>query len=217
MEDLEYGDCFREPSAADAIIDQAIKKLGTLFKSDVRKAIKEANAAGEKVQELNSTLTGLRLTEADLQQKIKELNDKIANIEGREYPKAIINNMLRSACSTFVIGQAVYHIERKCEDAICPLCGGKKTVSVLTDGVAKGEIKCPTCSGRGMVSKGIAIVKPRTISEIILRLCFHEKHVSYWSTENIYLAGSDYACSVTDLFETEEAARAEITRREGKE
>lgn len=214
----DYENYYSAPSEADAIIDEAKKKLNDLLTEEVKQTMKEAKEAEYNLEKLQKEIREAEYRLGNLKLEHQREEKKWETLDQYRMPKRYIKQLVEAVAGDFVPGDTVYALAVDFQQEECPLCHGSKVVECqIADRQEVISIDCPTCKGRGFLNKRIDYVKERRVSEISMKLCFYEDRVCYWSSDCVYLDGRDISADIKNIFHTKEEAEKALEERRQKE
>ncbi len=204
----EYEDYFGYMPEADAIIEEAKKKLYDLLSEEVKQNIDRVIAESKRYDELRNKCRSEEARLARIENNILEAEKRFEQSELYDMPNKYAKRFVKNAIGDFTIGDEVYTFGFERKEELCPMCKGNGTVEVIC-GEEKSEIKCPNCDNRKRITIDRRIIKKAKVSDVYLMLCFHKDRTSYWNTDNIYLDNNNFSTNIEYIFATyEEAEKA---------
>ena len=201
----DYEEYLREPSEVDGIIEEMKDKLHSLITDEAKGVMNEYRKAKEETGELDLDISRKRGTINNLNRMIEELEEKYEHTDKYKMPRKYIDSFVREYTGYFAPGDKVFIIRNKFERVECDKCQGKKEIKAIIDGV-ENTIKCIKCKGYGAVSKTNKVIEERTIDNVYLKLGFSKDKVSLWTSDSVFVRGSEYAVDPKDIFKTYEDA-----------
>lgn len=209
--------CFENQTEADEIMSEAIEKLRGIMSEKARAAVAEYADVESRKRKLEIELLELENKKQRVEEDTKDLKALYEYMDSTDLPKGFVQKMVKAATGSYAPGDIVWLVEGKYEKRKCRFCGATGKIEATFSNGEHQKINCPKCSGKG--EKAIFIYSPREakISRVDLRLCFGEKRVSYWNTENIYVGIHESSVGLDNVYSSEEAACAEAQRRNEKE
>ena len=190
---------------ADEIIKKAKDEMCGLLDQEVFDMLEEIDDAKRKLDELE---TSILIKES----RLKELEENIKREEEYDIsnaPKSFLKRIVKEYTDGYAPGDRVFRIKPEYETVECPMCKGKKKVLAEIDGLT-AAVTCPTCSGSGSKRKTRYVVSEDTVSEVHLKLCFHDDRVGIWNNENVFVRGSDFSVRPDKIYRTREEAEEKI-------
>ena len=106
-------------------------------------------------------------------------------------------------------------IDSKSERVQCDKCKGEKKVNAIIEG-EENIIECPKCRGYGTVIDTTTVIEEREIRDVYLRLCFEESRVRIWTSDSVFVRGSEYAVGPKNIFKTYEDAEKSLKDAESQ-
>lgn len=201
-----YEDYLYSSSKADELIEEMKDKLHELITDEAKEIMVAYRKAENELSDLNRQITRKKRDIKNLQEELKELEDKHTKADRYDMPRKYIDAFVRDITGYFAPGDKVFIIDRKLERVQCDKCKGEKKVNAIIEG-EENIIECPKCRGYGAVSEHYDTIEEREIRDVHLKLCFEESRVSLWTSDSVYIRGEEYAIQPENIFKTYEDAK----------
>ena len=200
-----YEDYLYSSSKADELIEEMKDKLHELITDEAKEIMVAYRKAENELSDLNRQITRKKRDIKNLQEELKELEDKHTKADKYDMPRKYIDAFVRDVTGSFAPGDKVFIIDRKSERVQCDKCKGEKKVNAIIEG-EENIIECPKCKGYGAVSEWYDIVEEKQIKNVHLKLCFQNDRVGVWTSDSVYVKGQEYAVSPERIFKSREDA-----------
>lgn len=209
----DYEEYFGYMTEADIVIEEAKTKLLDLLSSEVKTKLQESIKQAEMLDELKRKCEEAEARLSRINRKIEDAEKQFEKSELYDMPNKYVARFVKNAIGNFTVGDNVYTFgyERKYED--CPVCKGVGEFDAIVSD-EKIKMKCSYCNGVGKRYIDKKAIERARISEICLKLCFHEDKTNYWSLDNIYLDRKQYSTPLRNIFVTKEEAEKALAELE---
>ena len=205
----DYEDYLIEPSKADKLIEEMKVKLHGLITDEAKEIMVAYRKAENELSDLNVQITRKKRELKNLQEELKELEDKHTKADKYDMPRKYIDSFVRDATGYFAPGDKVFIIDSKSKRIQCDKCNGEKKVKAIIEG-EENIIECPKCRGYGTVTDTTTVIEERIIDNVYLKLVFSEDRVNFWSSDCVYVKGMNYAIQPENVFKTYEDAEKSL-------
>lgn len=204
-----YEDYLYSSSKADELIEEMKEKLHELITDEAKEIMVAYRKAENELSDLNRQITRKKRDIKNLQEELRELEDKHTKADKYDMPRKYIDAFVRDVTGYFAPGDKVFIIDRKSERVQCDKCNGEKKVkAIIAD--EENTITCPKCNGYGSVSEHYDTIEEREIRDVYLKLCFEKSRVGIWTSDSVYIRGEEYAIKPENIFKTYEDAKKEL-------
>lgn len=200
-----YEDYLYSSSKADELIEEMKDKLHDLITDEAKEIMAAYREAENELSDLNRQITRKKRDIKNLQEELKELEDKQIKADKYDMPRKYIDAFVRDVTGYFAPGDKVFIIDSKSKRVQCDKCEGEKKVNAIIEG-EENIIECPKCRGYGTVIDTTTVIEEREIRDVYLRLCFEESRVRIWTSDSVFVRGSEYAVDPKNIFKTYEDA-----------
>ena len=204
-----YEDYLYSSSKADELIEEMKEKLHELITDEAKEIMVAYRKAENELSDLNGQITRKKRDIKNLQEELKELEDKQIKADKYDMPRKYIDAFVRDATGYFAPGDKVFIIDSKSKRVQCDKCKGEKKVNAIIEG-EENIIECPKCRGYGTVIDTTTVIEEREIRDVYLRLCFEESRVRIWTSDSVFVRGSEYAVDPKNIFKTYEDAEKSL-------
>lgn len=201
-----YEDYLYGSSKADELIEEMKDKLHELITDEAKEIMVAYRKAENELSDLNRQITRKKRDIKNLQEELKELEDKQIKADKYDMPRKYIDAFVRDVTGYFAPGDKVFIIDSKSKRIQCDKCKGKKKVNAIIEG-EENIIECPKCRGYGTVTDTTTVIEERTIDNVYLKLRFHKDRVSLWSSDCVYVKGEEYSVDPKNIFKSYEDAK----------
>lgn len=180
-------------------------KLHELITDEAKEIMVAYRKAENELSDLNRQITRKKRDIKNLQEELKELEEKQIKADKYDMPRKYIDAFVRDVTGYFAPGDKVFVLQRKSKRVDCNKCNGEKKVKAIIEG-EENIVECPKCKGYGSVWEYCDIIEEREISDVYLKLCFEESRVRIWTSDSVYVKGEEYATKPENIFKTYEDA-----------
>lgn len=205
-----YEDYLYSSSKADELIEEMKEKLHELITDEAKEMMETYRKAENELSDLNGQITRKKRDIKNLQEELKELEEKQIKTDKYDMPRKYIDAFVRDITGYFAPGDKVFVLESKANRIDCNKCSGKKKVKAIIEG-EESTIECPKCKGYGSVSEYYDIIEEKEIRDVYLKLCFEKNRVGVWTSDSVYVKGEEYATKPKNIFKTYEDAEKVLT------
>lgn len=202
----DYEDYLIEPSKADELIEEMKDKLHELITDEAKEIMVAYRKAENELSDLNRQITRKKRDIKNLQEELKELEDKQIKADKYDMPRKYIDAFVRDVTGYFAPGDKVFVLQSKSKRVDCNKCNGEKKIKAIIED-EENTIECPKCKGYGSVSEYYDIIEEKEIRDVYLKLCFEESRVRIWTSDSVYIRGEEYAIQPENIFKTYEDAK----------
>ena len=193
---------------AEAIFDEASKKLHDMLKADVQETINQYKTAQKERAVLEKDIALLKSQKRYLEQQVAESSD---------IPAKYINKIVKRYTGFYAPGDEVWYIDVEYKSNICSLCHGRGEIgATFTEEGTFGEqmkghtakFECPRCHGSGTIKKPFYFAKKSKVMNVELRLDFTKSSVNPrdFVTDTVLLDDKRYRVKPDSIYKTEAAA-----------
>lgn len=196
-----YEDYLYSSSKADELIEEMKDKLHELITDEAKEIMVAYRKAENELSDLNRQITRKKRDIKNLQEELKELEEKQIKADKYDMPRKYIDAFVRDVTGYFAPGDKVFVLQRKSKRVDCNKCNGEKKIKAIIED-EENTIECPKCKGYGSVSENYDIIEEREISDVYLKLCFGESRVRIWTSDSVYMRGAEYATKPENIFKT---------------
>lgn len=201
----DYEDYLSEPSEADRIIEEMKDRLHSLIKDEAKGMMETYRKAENELSDLNGQITRKKRDIKNLQEELKELEEKQIKTDKYDMPRKYIDSFVRDTTGYFAPGDKVFIIEKTTKRIQCDKCNGEKNIKAIIDDEVN-TIQCIKCKGHGSVGETVRTIKETTIDNVHLKLVFKKDKVSLWTSDSVYVRGEGYAVDPKYIYKTYEDA-----------
>lgn len=205
-----YEDYLYSSSKADELIEKMKEKLHELITDEAKEMMEAYRKAENELSDLNGQITRKKRDIKNLQEELKELEEKQIKTDKYDMPRKYIDAFVRDITGYFAPGDKVFVLESKANRIDCNKCSGKKKVKAIIEG-EESTIECPKCKGYGTVAECYDIIEEKEIRDVYLKLCFGKNRVGVWTSDSVYVKGEEYAIKPENIFKTYEDAEKVLT------
>ena len=203
-----YEDYLYSSSKADGLIEEMKDKLHELITDEAKEIMVAYRKAEDELPDLNRQITRKKRDIKNLQEELKELEEKQIKADKYDMPRKYIDAFVRDVTGYFAPGDKVFVLQRKFKTVDCNKCNGEKKIKAIIED-EENTIECPKCKGYGSVSEYYDIIEEMEISNVYLTLCFEKSRVGIWTSNSVYMRGKEYATKPENIFKTyKEAEKA---------
>lgn len=207
----DYEEYLNEPSEADRVIEEMKDKLHNLIKDKAINMMDKYREAEEELDNLKIEILRKKRKIKNLQQQIVELEEEHEHIDKHKMPKKYIDSFVRDVTGYFAPGDKIFITDSRSKRVQCDKCQGEKEIKAIIDG-EETVIECVKCKGYGTVTDTTKIIEETTIEDVHLRLCFRKDKVSLWTSDSVFVRGSEYAVNPKDIYKTYEEAEKSLKK-----
>ena len=197
----DYEDYLIEPSKADELIEEMKEKLHELITDKAKEIMVAYRKAENELSDLNRQITRKKRDIKNLQEELKELEDKQIKADKYDMPRKYIDAFVRDVTGYFAPGDKVFVLRSKAKRVDCNKCNGEKKIKAIIED-EENTIECPKCKGYGSVWENYDIIEEKEIRDVYLKLCFAKNRVSVWTSDSVYVKGEEYATKPKNIFKT---------------
>jgi len=207
-----YEDYLYEPSKANELMEEMKDKLHELITDEAKEIMEAYRAAEGEISELNKQIGRKKVMIRNLQEELKELEERHIKADKYDMPRKYIDTFVRDITGSFAPGDKVFVLDNRARRVSCDKCNGEKKVVAIIEG-EESTIECPKCKGYGTVSEGYDIVEEKQIENVHLKLCFQKDRVGVWTSDSVYVRGQEYAVKPERIFRSKEDAEKAMKER----
>lgn len=205
----EYEKYLSEPSEVDKIIEEMKDELHELITDEAKEMMETYRKAENELSDLNGQITRKKRDIKNLQEELKELEEKQIKTDKYDMPRKYIDAFVRDITGYFAPGDKVFIIDNKSKRIQCDKCKGEKKVKAIIEG-EEITIECPKCRGYGSVLEYSEAIEEKTIDDVHLKLCFKKDRVRVWTSDSVYVRGQEYAIKPNEIYKTYEEAEKSL-------